>query len=76
VTATLEGNPVKPTIGRIVLYTLTSDDAKAINQRRDDASAYHAKHARPIRVPGEPGATGHVAHTGNQVREGEEFPRS
>lgn len=50
-------------------YTLTADDAKAINQRRNDASAYHAKHGK---VPGESGATGHVAHSGNQVRKGDE----
>lgn len=57
---------MKPTIGRIVHYRVSSHDANAINQRRADAKEklpwYHA-----IR----PGAQVHV---GNKVSEGDIFP--
>lgn len=66
-----------PTIGRIVHYTLTEQDAVAINQRRADA-------VRPQLVPAEDGGTtqkrlaeqrlGAVIHAGNQVAEGDVYP--
>ena len=65
---------MRPALASMVLYTLTADDAKVINQRRDDHFSYLAKHARPVRIPGEPGATGHIGHAGNQVHEGNQFP--
>ena len=65
---------MQPVLASAVLYTLTADDAKTINQRRDDSAAYHAKHATPVRIPGDPGATGHVAHTGRHAWEGDQFP--
>ena len=54
-----------PTLGRIVLYALTEGDALAVNRRRED-----------FRRRAEAGGanTGHVGHSGNRVREGDEFP--
>ena len=54
-----------PTLGRIVLYRLTGGDALAVNRRREDFRRYTQ----------EAGAnTGHVGHSGNHVKEGDEFP--
>jgi hypothetical protein len=64
---------VKPTIGRIVLYTLSDGDATAINVRRRDYRAFEAGHKHP-HEPGTPPATGHVAHYGNDVGAGDELP--
>jgi hypothetical protein len=55
---------MKPTVGRIVLYTLSRADADAINSRRGT----DAPHARAL---GEPGWQ---AHVGNKVYEGESYP--
>jgi hypothetical protein len=55
---------VVPTIGRIVLYTLSEDDAKQINKRRKDA--HDAGTARLN--------TGAVVHFGNTVNAGDVFP--
>ncbi len=55
-----------PTIGRIVLYTLTEHDAIAINKRRADAHAHITDHQRH--------ATGVVVHTGNTVSAGDVYP--
>lgn len=63
-----------PALAATVIYVLTADDAKVINQRRDDHFSYLAKHAKPVRIPGEPGATGHIGHAGRQVTEGGQFP--
>jgi hypothetical protein len=65
---------VKPYVAAMVVYTLTEQDAQAINLRRSDHDSYRAKHAAAERVAGEPGATGHQAHAGNQVRAGDQFP--
>lgn len=60
-------NPI-PTSGRIVHYTLSEDDAKRINKRRDDAVATaHANKQNPE-------ATGKQVHIGNVAREGEVYP--
>lgn len=57
-----------PTPGRVVLYTLSEDDAKRINKRRDDAIATaHANKQNPE-------ATGKQVHIGNVTREGEVYP--
>ena len=54
-----------PALGRIVLYRLTGGDALAVNRRREDFRRYTQ----------EAGAhTGHVGHSGNHVKEGDEFP--
>jgi hypothetical protein len=61
---------MKPTIGRIVHYTLTSTDADAINRRRKDART-------SLRQQSEAGVTlltGFVLHTGNDAWEGEVYP--
>lgn len=61
-----------PTVGRIVHYTLTAQDAEAINRRREDHKAYAARHRQPI-GPGHDGATGHQAHVGNSASEGDQY---
>ena len=61
---------MKPSVGRIVHYTLTRQDADAINVRRADYRAFEAGHKHP-HEPGTPAATGHIAHIGNTAREGD-----
>jgi hypothetical protein len=62
-----------PTIGCIVLYTLTEAEAAAINKRREDYKAFAREHV-PAPAPGEPGASGHQSHVGNSAREGDQYP--
>jgi hypothetical protein len=59
---------MKPTIGRIVHYTLTESDAKDINGRRRDAGAFITSLGGdgPIN-PGERGRSGHIVHIGNSA---------
>ncbi|WP_457028091.1 hypothetical protein [Kitasatospora sp. P5_F3] len=64
---------MQPTIGRIVHYTLTDQDAAAINKRRDDFRAHQRTIAKAA-DPGQPGATGHMAHVGNHAEAGQTFP--
>jgi hypothetical protein len=56
---------MKPTIGRIVHYTLSEHDAAAINKRRDDFTT-HARSGEPYNKP-----TGYVAHIGNRASAGD-----
>ena len=51
----------KPSIGRIVLYALTEDEARDINRRRNDAYSADLRERRP----------GLIAHIGNPVEEGQ-----
>jgi hypothetical protein len=53
-----------PTIGRIVLYRLTEQDAGKINKRRDDARKNMLEHQAR--------ADGSQIHVGNRVNAGEE----
>lgn len=55
---------MKASIGRIVHYVLTADDAGAVNRRRQHYSAYQSES-----WPG-----GAQAHSGNHVNEGEHVP--
>lgn len=55
-----------PTLGRIVIYTLTGRDAKKINGRRGDARAHMQKHKQR--------KNGVMVHVGNAVSAGEFFP--
>lgn len=55
-----------PTIGRIVHYTLTYEDASKINKRREDFKVHIEREAYLD--------TGYVAHWGNMATEGEVFP--
>lgn len=55
-----------PTIGRIVLYTLTAEDAAKINSRRNDAKDWMRFHIQ--------NSNGVMVHVGNQVTTGEQFP--
>lgn len=57
---------MKPSIGRIVLYTLTEDDAQAINKRRVDFDQHRKTDAYTD--------TGYVAHYGNEARAGDTYP--
>lgn len=63
-----------PTIGRIVHYRLTEADADAINKRRADFDAYRRTIPEMAPDPGEPGATGHMAHVGNHATAGDTYP--
>lgn len=59
-----------PTIGRIVHYRLSSDDADAINRRRTDgASIAQRMKAEPAQWP-----AGAQAHIGTGVHAGDTFP--
>jgi hypothetical protein len=59
---------MQPTIGRIVHYTLSQQDADAINRRRADFQAY-------VKGGGlAEGTTGYVGHTGNHASEGDVCP--
>lgn len=62
-----------PSIGRIVHYTLSEQDAQSINRRRDDFEAFRRS---VVGQPeqGMPGATGHQAHVGNRAVAGQVFP--
>lgn len=64
---------MKPTIGRIVQYVISAQDAEAINARREHYKAFCATLTRQP-APGEPGMNGHIAHVGNTVREGDIYP--
>jgi hypothetical protein len=55
-----------PTIGRIVHYTLSEQDADAINRRRADARAHFAEHQE--------NANGVQVHVGNNVQAGDVCP--
>lgn len=57
-----------PTPGRVVLYTLSEDDAARINKRRDDAIARAHEHKA------NPEVTGFQVHVGNRVDAGQQFP--
>lgn len=57
---------MKPTIGRIVMYRLSGQDANAINARRGDARDKLAWH-HAIR-------SGAQVHVGNDVKEGDVYP--
>jgi hypothetical protein len=59
-----------PTIGRIVLYTLTDQDAEAINRRRTTGRAIAERMAAD--PPAWP--AGAQAHIGNTVHQGDQFP--
>lgn len=61
---------MQPTVGRVVHYTLTAQDAESINGRRNDAGAFARSLAGGIE-PGERGRTGHVLHAGNEATEGD-----
>lgn len=56
----------KPSLGRIVHYTLSEQDAEAINRRRDDAQAHAGEH-RDRR-------DGSQVHVGNEVKAGDVYP--
>lgn len=54
-------------IGRVVHYTLSEHDAEAINKRRKDFREFvKASEAYP--------ADGYVAHVGNEVKAGDQYP--
>ena len=56
----------KPSIGRIVHYTLDADDAEKINRRREHAMAHLGEHRE--------NANGVQIHVGNSVSAGDVYP--
>jgi len=60
------GNTLIPSLGRIVLYKMTAQDADAINKRRKDAATHLDTH----RV----NSNGVQVHVGNQVTAGDVYP--
>lgn len=59
-----------PTIGRIVQYRLSEQDAAQINRRRTDGGSIAQRmKAQPVEWP-----AGAQAHIGNGVAEGDTFP--
>ena len=56
----------KPTVGRIVLYTLSEDDAQRINTRRSDAEA---NLVNIVSV-----GSGLIQHHGNKAEAGQTLP--
>jgi hypothetical protein len=62
--------PQIPSIGRIVLYQLSAQDAVVVNRRRTTGQSIKE---RMVLVPVE-WADGAQAHIGNEVREGQTFP--
>lgn len=61
---------MKPSIGRIVHYKLNKSDAQDINRRRHEFMTFQREYADNLN----PGATGHIGHTGNAVRPGDVYP--
>jgi hypothetical protein len=59
----------KPTIGRIVQYKLSADDATRINKRRADSATFRHPQAGVHRI-----GTGEQHHIGNEAREGDVLP--
>lgn len=57
---------IVPTIGRIVIYTLSADDADKINKRRTDAQRHMDAHRTT--------SNGVMVHVGNEAREGYDYP--
>lgn len=57
---------MKPTLGRIVHYTLSERDATAINRRRRDA---YASLSRPVGTARN--GTGEIYHIGSSVQAGD-----
>lgn len=59
-------------VGTQVLYTLTGDDAQAINRRREDYSAFRRRATHEVQ--GESGRNGHQGHFGNAATESQQYP--
>lgn len=57
----------------LVLYRLTTTDAKIINDLREDATIFNSA-ATLAAQPGQRGRTGHVQHRGNTATEGDMHP--
>lgn len=62
----MTNSKIVPTIGRIVLYTLTQDDADRINKRRADSQDWMAFHRK--------NSNGTMVHVGNYVTPGQQYP--
>ncbi len=55
-----------PTLGRIVHYTMKTEDATMINRRREHARLAMSQHRTS--------ANGTMIHVGNDVKEGDVYP--
>lgn len=63
----------RPTIGRIVHYTLSEQDAAIINKKRADYDAFRAS-VKGSDIPGVGDPDGHQAHVGNRTEGGQVYP--
>ena len=57
---------MNPSVGQIVHYKLTAQDAEQVNRRRKDADSNRQNHSDA--------ALGYVAHVGNFASEGDVYP--
>jgi len=64
--SSLTNPPPVPTPGRIVLYTLSKQDADAVNKRRADAQRHLQDHRE--------NSNGVQIHVGNQLSEDDVYP--
>lgn len=62
------------TVGRIVQYKLTDEDAKAINKRRGDWAEFQKSKAAYEGTELRPTESGHQAHVGNVTKAGDVLP--
>lgn len=63
----------QPSVGRIVHYVLSDQDADIINKKRADYEAFRAS-VRGSDIPGVGDPNGHQAHVGNHAAQGQIFP--
>ncbi len=61
-------SPIIPTIGRVILYCLSENDAAEINRRRTTGGLIHE------RIQQDKWPLGAQAHIGNSVSEGDVYP--
>lgn len=61
-----------PTLGRVVLYTLSDADADAINRRRADYAVF--RRDADFKNQGAGGRNGHQAYFGNSASGGQQYP--
>lgn len=67
-------NEQKPSIGRIVLFTLNADDAAQINRRRTNSTSIAARLKQEATNNVMAWPAGAQAHIGNEVAEGSVYP--
>lgn len=63
-----------PTVGRIVQYVLSAEDAKQINRRRTTSSSIAERMKSSVLTEAPSWPVGAQAHIGNEAHEGDVFP--